>query len=364
MDILLVEPEYYTKFPPLGLMKLASYHKSRGDDVEYVRGIDNNLNFYPDKIEITSLFTYAWQPVHKAIEFYKNKFPDANMALGGIYASLMPGRIKTIYPFLDIHVGLCEKAEHYMPDYDILNGTKKWNDWDGSMIFSSRGCVRRCPFCVVPRIEGHISPALSDIQNYVYPGHKRIILLDNNLLASPNWRQVLKELKDIGLPTDFNQGLDARLVDEEKAGMLADLKSATYRFAYDYLGEGESVFAAVDMLSDQGIKIRRILIYSLYNFYDESKAIEDTPETLLKRIRDVLEMGCASYPMRFEPLDSLKKNQYVSPRWTEIQLEAIAKARRVMGYGGAFPPINGLINKFKNATDFDDAFRVRPANLV
>jgi hypothetical protein len=341
-------------------MKLASYHKSRGDDVKFVRGINNDLNFNPDKIEITSLFTYAWQPVHKAIEFYRNRFPDANMELGGIYASIMPERVKTIYPFLSIHIGLCKEAERYLPNYDILKDTKKWNDWDGSMIFASRGCVRRCPFCVVPRLEGSISPVLSNVQNYIYPGHKRIILLDNNFLASPNWKIILKELKEINLPADFNQGLDARLMDEEKAGMLANLKVSTYRFAYDYLGEKAAVSAAIDMLSDQGIKRRYILIYSLYNFYDENKTIGDTPKTFLKRINDVLEMGCTIYPMRFEPLNSLKKNQYISRYWKKSQLEAIARARRVIGYGGAFPPYEGLINKFKDASDFDDAFRLRP----
>lgn len=120
MNILLVEPEYYTKFPPLGLMKIASYHRSRGDEVRFVRGLDKDLNFSPDKIEITSLFTYAWQPVHKAIEFYNSRFPDAIVELGGIYASILPERIRTIYPFLNIHIGLYKEAERYLPNYDIL----------------------------------------------------------------------------------------------------------------------------------------------------------------------------------------------------------------------------------------------------
>ena len=364
MDVLLIEPEYYTKFPPLGLMKLASYHKSRGDEVKFVRGINYDLEYNPDKIEITSLFTYAWQPVHKAIEYYRKRFPDAEIELGGIYASIMPERLKSIYPFLHIHIGLFDEAERYLPNYDILNGIKKWKDWDSSLVFTSRGCIRKCPFCVVPRLEGAISPVLSNIKDYIYPGHKKIILLDNNFLASPKWKTILKELKDIKMPVDFNQGLDARLIDEEKARLLADLKVAshglTFRFAYDYLEEKSAVSNAIDMLSNYGIKRRYILIYTLYNFYDYNKAIGDTPETFLERINDVLEMKCTIYPMRFEPLDSLKKNQYVSPLWTQNQLDAIPKARRVIGYGGAFPPYDGLVNKFKNAVDFDDAFSLRP----
>ena len=94
MRVLLVEPSYYTKYPPLGLMKLASYHRSRGNEIKLIRGIDKEHNFEPDLIEITSLFTYAWKPVHKAIEFYHQFCHHAKIRVGGIYASLMPERIK------------------------------------------------------------------------------------------------------------------------------------------------------------------------------------------------------------------------------------------------------------------------------
>ena len=66
MDILLVEPQYYTKYPPLGLLQLASYHRSHGNNIQLVRGIDQDVSRSPDVIEITSLFTYAWKPVHQS----------------------------------------------------------------------------------------------------------------------------------------------------------------------------------------------------------------------------------------------------------------------------------------------------------
>jgi hypothetical protein len=168
---------------------------------------------------------------------------------------------------------------------------------------------------VVPRLEGAISPVLSNIKDYIYPGHKKIILLDNNFLASPKWKTILKELKDINMPVDFNQGLDARLIDEEKARLLADLKVAshglTFRFAYDYLEEKVQYPMQLICYPTTGLKEDISYIY-FNNFYDYNKAIGDTPETFLERINDVLEMKCTIYPMRFEPLDSLKKNQYVS----------------------------------------------------
>lgn len=363
MKILLVEPDYYTKYPPLGLMKLASYHRSLGNQVKIVRGTNNNPNFNPDRIAITSLFTYAWEPVHDAIKYYHGLFPDAKIEVGGIYASIMPDNIRSEFSFVEVHEGLHEEAEHYPPSYDILADVEKWKDWDSSIIFTSRGCIRSCPFCIVPKIEGNIRPIPTNVWNYIYPRHKKIVLWDNNFLASPDWKIAIKALQETGLKIDFNQGLDARLIDEDKARMLADLRMPMLRMAYDLAGEKKAVTNAVNLLEEYGIKRRNILFYTLYNFYDDTQSFGDTPYTFLARVKDILELGCVSYPMRFEPLYSLKKNQYVSPLWTAKRLTDIAKARRVIGYGGAFPPYEGLIKKFDNAKDFDDAFSLFPEKV-
>lgn len=360
MNVLLVEPHYYTKYPPLGLMKLVSYHRSRANKIKLLRGIKKDFDFNPDIIEVTSLFTYAWRPVHEVIEYYHKKFPQAQINVGGIYASLMPARLKKYFPFIHIHQRLFSPAEEYLPAYDILQEVDKWKNWDSSILFSSRGCIRNCPFCVVPKLEGTIRSVITDVENYIYPGHKKIILWDNNFLASPDWKVVIKKLKDLNMKVDFNQGLDARLIDEEKAGMLAELKLTLLRLAYDDSHEKIAVRKAIDLLSDHGILRRKILLYTLYNFYDINNKCGDNPDSFFTRIKEIAEMGCASYPMRFEPLTSLKKNQYVSPLWTSQQLEIIAKVRRVIGFGGAFPPYEGLVKKFMAAKDFKDAFSLYP----
>jgi len=359
MDVLLVEPQYYTKYPPLGLLKLASYHRSHGNNVQLVRGLDQDVCSYPDIIEITSLFTYAWKPVHQAIDHYHKRFPKAKINVGGIYASLMPERIYSHFNYTNIHVGIHDEAEKYLPSYDLLETVDKWKNWKKSIVFTSRGCIRKCPFCVVPKLEGKIRPVIDDISKFIYPGHTEIVLWDNNFLASPNWKKILDQMSDIGIKVDFNQGLDARLIDEEKTSILSDLKISSIRMAYDSVVEKDSVERAVSLFENSGFRKRKILFYSLYNFYNPTDGRGDTPQSFLGITKDIANLGCVSYPMRYEPHTALIKNRYISPNWNQDQLEMIAEARRVIGFGGAFPPYRGLVDKFTTATDFYDAFKLR-----
>jgi len=360
MKVLLVEPSYYTKYPPLGLMKLASYHRSHGNAIKLIRGLEENIQFNPDIIEITSLFTYGWKPVHESIEYYHKLFPNARINVGGIYASLMPERIKSFFPFAHIHVGLHQALEKYMPDYEILNHVKKWKDWDSSILFTSRGCIRKCPFCMVPKIEGKIRSIIDEIQYYIHPSHKKVILWDNNFLASPKWKKMALKLKDLDLQVDLNQGIDARLINEESAILLADLRMPIIRLAFDDIKDEKSITKAINLLHENGFSKRKIFLYVLYNFYDSEKNHGDTSETFFYRLLRIAELGCVSYPMRYVPLDSLVKNSFKSPLWKSEELEMIPKTRRVIGYGGAFPPYEGLVKKFQSALDFYDAFSLFP----
>lgn len=351
-NVLLVQPDYYSQYPPLGLLKLSSYHKKLGDDTEFVKGIQN-AEKEPNIIYVTSLFTWAWRPVWKAIAYYKRAFPEAEIWLGGLYATLLLEHAELSgIDKSHIFKGVFKKAENLLPDYSLV---PKWNgkNWDASIVFSSRGCIRDCGYCAVPRLEGKICAAKKSIKKLIWKGHRRIIFFDNNFLASPYWRNILDEVEELALRVDFNQGLDSRLFTEEVAKRIARLKiHDVIRLSYDYSQEGTYVKKAIDLLNKNGIDRRKILVYTLFNY-------SESPEELLQRIRDIFRWGAACYPMRYQPVYALEKNKYIAPKWNYNRLELVERARRVIGYGGAFPPYNGLVDKFERARDFDEAFALR-----
>jgi len=360
MRILLVEPSYYSKYPPLGLLKLGKLEERRWNEVKLIRGQEHFSDFKPDKIYITSLFTYAWKPVHEAIEFYHKEFPDAEISVGGIYATLMPDHIIKSFPFVRVHMGLVEEAETMLPAYYLLKQVDKWKDWKKSIVFTTRGCIRKCPFCVVPKIEGGMKEPKFSILPLIHPDHNEVVIWDNNFLASPYAKQILMELRDGGYRADFNQGLDARLMTEEFAGLLADIKSPSIHMAYDWPWEGPYILKAINFLADAGYRKKNLIFYVLHNFYDFKYQRGDIPEDFFHRIRDLMEWGASAYPMRFIPLDSLTRNGFVSPLWTAEQLEMIADARRVLGYAGTFVPHKGLVDKILSSRNFEEAMELRP----
>jgi hypothetical protein len=355
MDIVLVEPDYYTRFPPLGLLKISTYHKRRGDRVKLVRVRTDGLwkpAKKPSRVYVTSLFTWSWRPVWKAVRFYKRQFPKTKVWLGGLYGSLMRDHASRSGADV-VHDGVLKEAENLPPDYTLVP------EWDGSLIFSSRGCDNSCAFCAVPRLEGKLNSAKRSIKRLVHPRHTRIILLDNNFLQSPHWRNICNELEELDKYVDFNQGLDARLITDEVAKRLSNIKlqsgsTIKIRLAYDRRGAGPVVEKAIDRLERHGIRRRDVMVYVLYNYKND-------PEDFFQNVRDVLNWGAVAYPMRYEPLNALRKNRHIDRHWTLEQLEMVQDARRVLGFGGALPPYGGLVEKFDHARSFGEAFSLMPA---
>jgi len=343
MHILLAEPAYRSRYPPLGLLKIASYHRNEGDSVELIRGCKPPER-KPDKIYITSLFTWTWKSVKETISYYKGLFPHAKIWLGGIYASLLPEHAKKLGAH-HVHIGLSSDVEDLMPAYDLVP------KWDGSIIFASRGCNRRCPWCAAWRIEGKINSCKKSIKHLIYSKHTRVVLWDNNILQSPYWRQVFDELIDFGRKVDFNQGLDARLITDEVAEKLSKMKLQCARISYDYKGMREHVSQAIERINHYGIRRRSVIVYVMYNYNDD-------PDDFFRRMKDVLNWGAVVYPMRYEPLDMWERWKHVDPNWDAEQLELVEDFRRVYGYGGTFPPYRWLVENFNKFNSFDEAFKL------
>jgi len=172
--------------------------------------------------------------------------------------------------------------------------------------FTSRGCVRRCPFCAVPRIEGDL------IELSEWP--VRRIICDNNLLAcsQTHFDDVIDKLK--GVPkVDFNQGLDARLLTKHHAQRLTEL-DCLIRLAWDDTAYESRFNRAYSILMNAGIPAKKIQVYVLIGY-------NDTPDDALYRLRTVWSRGSFPNPMRYQPLDALKKNSYVGDSWTDEELK-------------------------------------------
>jgi hypothetical protein len=107
------------------------------------------------------------------------------------------------------------------------------------------------------------------------------------------------------------------------------------------------------LLKEVRVDGRRIIVYCLFGFLD-------TLEDFRQRVTDLVNWGVVAYPMRFQPLEPCIKDSYVSPNWQPEQLEMVASAWRVIGYGGAFPPYEGLRKKLMNAQNFEEAFALLP----
>ena len=185
-NILLIEPGYKNKYPPLGLMKIAQYHGPNGkkDNVRFIKGLDGTAgDTHWDRIYITSLFSFEWPRTAEAIDFAITlaKGDSSRVFVGGIAASLMTEAFREVHQWSGVRFisGLLDKPpaealmldeffgelyssdmestpiEFLTPDYSILDHVDyTYPVRDAYFTYASRGCVRKCKFCGVPKLEG------------------------------------------------------------------------------------------------------------------------------------------------------------------------------------------------------------------
>jgi hypothetical protein len=306
---LLVEPVAKTPYPPLGLMKISTWLKRRHKGCRVFETVGTQVPVgvtAPDRIYITSLFTWDLEKVVKVANFYSDRYPRANIHVGGIAASLLPDYVQNATG-IKPHVGLMKGAEACPPDYSLTFGRRL----NASITFASRGCPRKCRFCCVNTHEPSFH-VRDDWQKDISPELPRIVFWDNNWLASPNFAEDCGRIRRLGKIVDFNQGLDARLYDAAVAKELSTIKLSPIRFAFDNTSMEKSVLSAIRLARKRsGEEIR---IYVLYNF-------DDTPEDLYHRLDILNRNHVLAFPMEYRrPVAASRK--YPGPHWNTAILRA------------------------------------------
>ena len=215
MRVLLVEPNYKNKYPPMGLMKISTYHKMLGDEVRFVKGVDPNIDAAVwDRIYITTLFTFDFSISAETILHYMRLVDDvSSLYVGGIMASLMPESIVEATGIDRSHIltGLFTdtsavgdnndiNVDQLPLDYDILEDVNyKYPAGDNYFAYTTRGCPNHCSFCAVPILEPnfHVTNNIVEqikVIDQKYGPKQHLLLLDNNVLNTPNLESLVDDL--------------------------------------------------------------------------------------------------------------------------------------------------------------------------
>ena len=494
--VLLIEPNYKNKYPPMGLMKIATYFRRCGDDVRFFKGDlktfaarllcedfctemnditlgkyfsklteyiktgkymyldvipdfrdsekENIIKKYRQKfvkkefaifdfVGVTTLFTFYWKQTIKTINEAKQFCkPDGRIMVGGIAASILPDQIYAdtgIHPHQglldkpgDIDEGNMDIIDELPLDYSILEEIDyKYPANNAYFGYMTRGCIRKCSFCAVSRLEPNYKQYISIRTQLKYIDEhfgtkKDLLLMDNNVFASACFDTIIDEIKECGFAKgakykpaneydvamqnlqsgynirgylkkmisiydeiaekldsnesgefyikrenlgllypetatleavnefdsiakmyydkkfkhgycvrfiDFNQGVDARLVTDEKMKKLSEINIRPLRIAFDHYEQKDIYIKAVKIAAKYGIK--NLSNYLLYNF-------KDKPEELYYRMRinvdlcEELDIAIYSFPMKYHPIDDPEfydNRDYIGEFWNRKFIRAI-----------------------------------------
>lgn len=284
-------------FPNLPLMKISAWHKMQGDTVErYEPLFSGRMN----KVYMSKVFSFT-----PDYEYYI----DADEIIkGGSGYCIELENGKEIYNS-ENDGELLKEIEHIYPDYSIYPELTKNTAYG----FMSRGCPRGCEFCHVGAKEGRKSYKVADLSEF-WKGQKNIVLLDPNPVACKEWKDILQQLIESGAWVDFSQGVDIRLMTEEKAEMIKCIKTRNIHFAWDRYEDRDKIIPKLKMFKElTGWDKRKLTVYVLTNF-------DTTIEQDLERIYTLRDLGYWPYVMIYDKQhtktsDTIRKIQ----RWVNMR---------------------------------------------
>lgn len=273
-------------FPNLALMKVSSYHKQKGDDVEWV----NHFKQY-DKVYVSKTFGDEYS-------YYDNTIINAKeIVYGGTgFAINVVGGVEVYESSND--QPLPYEIEHCCPDYEL------YPEYKNAIGFLTRGCPNNCPFCIVSKKEGRISQKVANLDEW-YRGQSHIDLLDPNILACKDRIELLEQLKETNARVNFEQGLDARFLNKEVVDMLASMKIINYHFAFDLMENKDRIVKGLELFRSE-IK-QEAVCYVLTNY-------NTTHEEDIERIKILQSLDILPYVMVYRKSTAPKITRQMQ-RW-------------------------------------------------
>lgn len=286
-------------FPNIPLMKLSAWHKNIGDSVEWYNPL---FSGHMDRVYMSKVFSFT-----QDYEY----FIDADEVIrggSGYCIETVDGR--EIY-HKERDTVLPPEIEHIYPDYDLYPELCK----DTAYGFLTRGCPRGCDFCHVEAKEGRCSHKVADLSEF-WRGQKNIVLCDPNLIACKDWKDLVQQLIDSKAKVNINQGIDIRIMNDEKAEKIGQLRVDSVHFAWDRYEDKDLIVPKFKMFKEiTGWRARKTSVFVLTNF-------NTTIEQDLERIYTLRDLDYDPYVMVYD-------KQHTNSRDTVRLLQRYVNNRKI-----------------------------------